>query len=195
MTRVLFESSVWLGGFCFLLFAVVLLIRPRWESAATRRYALPVTLLLIALLFLTQRLVVTQREEILAALEELVTAVEQKNVAAIGGLISEDYQDRHRDRDGFIDHVGSILEAVSIHDVRYQRRDVTFDDETAAMKLAALATVGIRRTPGQTHWGVWRIDWVREADGWRILSIDPVKLDGQPIETLGGIRLPADVGP
>ena len=77
LTHLLCESPLWLGAFCFLLFGTMLFTRRRWESGAARRYAIPATLLIIALLFVVQKLVVTQREDIRLAMGAFVSAIER----------------------------------------------------------------------------------------------------------------------
>lgn len=187
LTRVLFESPFRLGVCSFLLFAGVLFARLRMESEAARRGSLFGTLLLIALLFLVQKLVVTQREEIFERLDTLVSAIEDENITTIGGLIGAGFDSEKMDRDQFVTYVESFLGRWDIRDARLQHRDVMFDDGEAEMDLAARATVSKHGDVGVTHRGSWRIRWTRENGMWKVVAVRPTMIDGRPIRGLGAL--------
>jgi hypothetical protein len=178
LQKVLFESPIWLGALSFLVFAVVLLAQRRLTGPAAR-YSLPVTLAVIALLFLVQSLVTTQRERILEALNMLVTAVEQKDLDDVRGLISPRYEAEGEDQDAIVAEIADWLQAISIRDTRLTRRE---------MILGARATISIRGGVGEFHFGRWRISWRREPDGWMIGSLHPEMIDGRPIGSMGRLR-------
>ncbi len=187
LSHLFLESPIYLGAFSFLLFAVVLLLRVRWEAPAARRYALPLTLLAIALLFVLQKLVVTQRESLIDALEALVRAVEREDLAALGGFISDGYDSEDLDREKFLEHASAGLQAHDIRDVRLSRFDATFDGPIARLTFAARATVSYRGQIGQPTLTRWRIDWVREQDAWKITAVRPIQINGMPFDSLRGL--------
>lgn len=178
LSRVLFESAPWLGVLSFVLLAIILLWRTRWESIPARRYALPVTLGVILALFVVQDFVVTQHERILSALDVFIEAVEGENIAAIRTTISDDYKMEDLDAEGFIAYTTGFLEVWDIRDVRYRRRDVVLHGPSATMTLGVTATASRAREVGQTHVGVWELGWACENDAWRIVSVGPRQIDG-----------------
>lgn len=183
-THLLFESPLWLGALSFLLFGAMLFARRRWESGAARRYAIPATLSVIGLLFVVQKLVVTQREEILLALGAFVSAIEHEDTPAIEDALARDYAGDEMDREEFTKYLAALMEVLDIRDTRFMRRDLDMGDGSAVMALTAKATVSIRGQIGQFHWGSWHIAWLREAGGWKVVSVRPLSLNGQPVHTL-----------
>lgn len=188
LIHLLFESPLWLGTFSFLLFAGMLFARQRWESEFARRYAIPTTLLIIGLLFVIQRLTVTQREEIHLALDAFVSAIEREDTSAIEEVLARDYAGEGMDRQRFAEYVASRLEDMDIRDARLTRRDLDMDDDSAAMTLAVKATVSFRGRIGQFHWASWHIAWQREAGDWKIVSVRPKSVDGQSVDTLRALN-------
>lgn len=188
MKQILFESPFGLGVVCFILFSVVLLARKRMESDRARRRALPMTLSVIVLLFLIQWVVVTDRERVLDQLDIFVAGVTSENVVAAGQIVGSVYSADGLDREGFLRSLRDWFDMVDIRDPRFQRRDVTVEGDVARMTLAASATVSIRGDVGQTHAGVWRLEWQREDEMWRITKIEPVSIDLQPVSSLQGLR-------
>jgi hypothetical protein len=187
------ESPWWLGGFCFLLFAVILFWRRRWTGDAAR-YSIPMTLAAIAVLFLLQWLVTTQREAIRETMERFVAAVERKDAAGIRSVLSSAYDSEDMNREDITAAIDGYLSHLTIRDTRLRRMDVTAVGDRARMELGALATVSIRGAIGEFHTGLWQIDWVREGNDWRITALRPVMIDTfeiRSIKALGGHIPPA----
>ena len=183
---VLFESTFWLGGVCFCLFAIVLLLRPRMTDYAKAR-SFPALLVVIFALILLQWLVVTDREEILAQLDDFVAGVVKEDRAAIAEVIDEQYDAESMDRDGLLEFLMDSLKQVDIFDTRLRRRDVTVDGDHADLDLGAVATVRIRAGAGEMHTGRWKLRW-RHSDAWRIVSLTPVEIDTFKFTTLQQVR-------
>jgi len=183
---VLLESPVWLGGVCFCLFAIVLLMRPRMEEAARAR-SLPILVAVIVGLFLLQSLVETDRERILAQLDSFVAAVVAEDRAAIERLIDDDYDSDGMNREDFGAFMAEALERVDIYDTRLRRRDVLVEADRATLDLGAMATVRIKGGTGEFHQGRWRLAW-RLRDAWRITALTPVEIDTIPFKSLQQVR-------
>ncbi len=139
-------------------------------------------------MFLLQAFVVTDRESVLERLDEFVAAVVKEDIAGAGRVISSAYDGEGLDREAFIGSLEGWFAVIDIRDPRFQRRDVTVDGDQAVMNLAASATVSLRKEAGSTHWGVWRIEWRREAEGWSISRVEPVSLDAMPVKSLSDLR-------
>lgn len=182
----LFESPIWLGALCFCLFAAVLLLRPRMTDYARDR-CFPALIVVIFALILTQWLVVTDREEILAQLDAFVAGVEKEDRAAIADVIDEKYDAEAMDREGFLEFLVDSLKQVDIFDTRLRRRDVTVDGDFADLDLGAVATVRMRAGAGEMHTGRWKLRW-RHTDEWRIVSLMPVEIDTIKFTTLQQVR-------
>jgi hypothetical protein len=183
LTHVFLESPFWLGGFCFGLFAFVLLARPRWGRRGAA-YALPLTLLVIALLFIVQRLVVTQREHIRQRLDVFINAIERQDSSTIRHIISDAYQSEGMNRDVVHSYIDGRLQHLRVYDTRVPGPDVEIDGDNAEMELVASATVSVEGGVGDRHLGRWRIQWTRDGDDWKITSIQPRMIDMVRIESL-----------
>jgi len=176
-----FESRLYLGIFSFILFAAVLLLRPRFESESFRKRSLPIVMLAIIGLFILQKLVMTQRETILLRLDQFVNAIVDPNPLMLAELVHDRYDAEDLNRQGFLDSLDRWMERFDVYDVRYRKRAVSVDGATAELELGVMATVQIDKQAGQTHFGTWIIDWRQDGDAWRIVSIRPIQIDGQPI--------------
>ncbi len=184
LRAILFESPIWLGVGSFVLFAAVVLGRRRWTGTA-RAYALPGVMVLTAVLFVLQWVVVTDRERILAALDGFVAGIAAEQTPAWARFIDDGYEGEDQDRDAVVALIQSALTSVDVYDTRLRRRDVTVDDDRAEMVLGAVATVRLRGGAGAFHTGRWRIGWARGAEGWRIRSIRPERIDTMAV---GGLK-------
>lgn len=182
-----FESPLWLGIFSFLLFAVVLFARRRWEGAAAS-YALPATLAMIALLFVVQRWVTTEREKIYQTLEGLARTVEQRDLPAIQGYFSAAYDEGGEDRDTVVGSITSILERLAVRDSILSFGDTVIMSDRAELSLGARATVSIRGAVGEFHSGRWRIVLAHEDGDWRITSLRPEMIDGIQVRSMRALR-------
>ncbi len=188
VTRVLLESPFLLAILAFLLFGATLFARQRMESQAARRQSIPVILLIIVAMFVAQGLVETDREVISGLIEVFAAAIEAGDVGQAGLLISDEFDGEGEGRGEFIERLEGWLSTVDIRGVQFQRREAVVLGKTATLKLAARATVRIRGQPGVMHWGAWKIDWIRSAEGWRITRIAPEMIDGRSIDSLRALE-------
>lgn len=183
LQRVFLESSFWLSVFSFILLAATLLLRQRLP-AARAKYALPVVLLVIVLLFVVQAIVVTQRERIRDRLDALIAAVAVKDADAISQAIGQGYNSESMNREDVLAFVNAAIGTFDVYDTRIRRCGVTVEGGRAEMKLTAEATVRTHGGPGEPHVGRWRIGWAREPDGWKIVSLVPEAMDNVPVARL-----------
>jgi hypothetical protein len=188
ISRILFESPVWLGILSFIAFAIILFWRTRMESQTARRRAIPMTLVAIALLFLIQTVVETEREKILNQIDRFVTAIVNEQSIEAASIISPLYDSEDVDKDEFEESLKDWFEIIDVRDPRFARRDVTIDGDHAVMILGASATVSIHKETGTTHFAVFRIEWQRESDAWRMTRITPESINLQPITSLRQLR-------
>ncbi|MBX3395715.1 MAG: hypothetical protein KF841_10140 [Phycisphaerae bacterium] len=188
LSRVLFESPLWLGLFCFAAFAIVLFMRKRMESARAKRRAIPMTLAGTAVLFLVQMLVTTDRERIIEQMDAFVASIIREDSVDAGVRISPNYQSEGVGRDEFVASLADWFDLIDIRDPRFTQRTVRVEGDAAIMTLGGAATVSVRKEIGATHFAVWRIEWRRENSVWKITRIQPVSVDMIPVSSLRELR-------
>lgn len=190
LQAVFFESPIRLAILAFVLLTAALVARRRYTDTWGPR-AVPGALALVALLFVLQWAVVTDRERISRATDRLIAAVEAADSAALADLFSDTYDSEGMDKAAIVEFIETALKRVRIYDTRTHRRDITVDGSTAELILAARATVSVGGDVGQLHWGAWRLTWREEtdaADRWRITALQPSMLDGTEFTTLKHLR-------
>ncbi|HVP10258.1 MAG TPA: nuclear transport factor 2 family protein [Phycisphaerae bacterium] len=187
LQRLFLESPLYLAAFSFLLLAAVLFAR-RWLTGAAARWSLPAVLGLIAILFIVQQTVVTERKRIQATLDEFVAAIAAQDMNGVATTIGEGYDSDNMDREMIIEFIRTSLESINVYDTRFSRRDVTVDGDRADMIIVAWATVRIRGGAGEYHQGQWRIAWVREGGEWKITALRPLVIDTAPITGMYQLR-------
>lgn len=187
LQTLLLENPVWLGICSFLLFAIALFAR-RKVSPPKDRFILPGILGLIAVLFLIQTFFVTEREILQDKISDVAVAFEKKNTLAIIQFIDNGFDSNGMDREHFAKYVDVLFKSLSIHDVRFIRRDITFHEAEAETLLTARATVSIGGGVGDFHWGTWNLLWRKDGASWKIVRITPRVLDGVPMENLQQLR-------
>jgi len=146
------------------------------------------TLLVIALLFVVQRFVVTQREEIWLRLDVFISAIEKQDSSGIRHIISDAYEIEGMNRDAILSDIDGRLQHFRVYDTRVADRNVDIDGDRATMDLVASATVSVEGGVGDRHLGRWRIQWSRDGDDWKIMSIQPRIIDMVRIEALRDLQ-------
>lgn len=194
-----FESPIRLAILAFALLTAALVARRRYTDTWGPR-AVPGALALVALLFILQWAVVTDRERISRATDRLIAAVEGADSAALADLFSDAYDSEGMDKAAILEFIETALKRVRIYDTRTHRRDITEGGmaadsgghgNAAELILAARATVSVGGDVGQLHWGAWRLTWREEPDApdrWRITALQPRMLDGTEFTTLKHLR-------
>lgn len=188
LQTLLFESPAYLGVLSFFLLGAALFIR-RNRPETIGRWILPATLGLSLLLFGVQSLVETQRERVWSAMLAFVGAIEAGSGPRAVEHVSNDYEADGMDRAGFAEFLDGTFERYRIYDTRFHHREITVERGLAArMVVAARATVSREGGIGELHWGRWVLEWRRESDEWRIVSIHPEMLDGVDFDSLRQLR-------
>jgi hypothetical protein len=185
--KLFLESPIRLGVFSLILLAVALYARRRYIETFGK-HLVTAAVGLIAALFALQYLVVTDREEIVQALDDFVAAIEVDDSARIDAAISEEYDSEGLGEQDILGFIERTMRRMKIYDTRFHRRDVEVENERGGMIIAARATVSIEGGVGEMHFGSWRIDWLREGGAWRIIAIVPIKLDAHDVAGMKGLR-------
>ena len=187
LQQLFLESPIRLGIFSLIFFAAALYARRRFIETFGK-HLIPEAVGLVAILFVLQYFVVTDREEVLQALDEFVAAIEANDSDRIDGAISVKYDSEDMGQEDILAFIDRTLQRMKIYDTRFHRRDVTVRDGAAEVIVGARATVSVDSGVGEMHWGSWRIDWLREGGAWRIVAIRPIMLDAQEIGGMKGLR-------
>ena len=167
-----------------LLYALLVMVEggllARWVLRRGRRNALALLVPIAVGLGLLglERAVQTDREKIIAATEEIASAVSAGNVADV----LEDRLSRSDDfhaavgpvpieRDDIIELARTRLRRAKVKEIRIQRPEVTTEGDRAKMNVATIIFHGENLRDAL----IWDLTWVREDGRWRILKVSPPK--------------------
>jgi len=187
LSRLLFEALWFPCALAALGLVLLLFVGRRMEHARRGRLWIA-WMLLTAGLFLLQKAVVTDREEIRAALGRLIQAVESEDTRAIGELIASDYSDETFDREALMSWVEGQLQQVRVDDTIVIRWDASVSDDRAELRFRAFAAIDHAQVGAGRASGEWLLRWKRDATGWRITSMRPVEFDGHAVDSWDDLR-------
>jgi hypothetical protein len=186
LARLFLESRLQLAFLSLVLAGVAYAAWLRAEGERRRR-VWPATLALIALLFVIQELVETDRERIGSALDKVIEAIGRRDEAGVLAHVATDFRNEAMDRPGFERYLHDALRNVEVYDVRLGGRSFAIDEQKAQMTFTATATVRIQGTPARVS-SCWVLQWVREASGWEIAGIRPTEVNGVSVSGLNALR-------
>jgi hypothetical protein len=132
------------------------------------RLALAVLAFLALAAWGLERLVVTDREAIVALLEGAETSVVREDWDAVAGAIAEDYAERGLDRDGAVAWVRDLWRRSAMKSLTLDVDDLRVEGDRAAARV----TVRPGLPFGGTRFG-GRVDLERRPGGWRITGMAP----------------------
>ncbi len=182
----LFESTLLLGG-CLGVMLFVLLVH--WRRTLQPRPLL-IGLALAVVLLIAQAAVVTRKEHADRIMERIETAVLASQPEVIAGTLSTRFRIEKPEMDGeqFTDLVRAYMQWVNVRSL--SRTALTIEesrDDTFRASLSYLGEVTARDFTGLVQ-SRWNITFVRDQDGWHILSIEPTMLQRQTIKGWGDLR-------
>ena len=127
---------------------------------------------LCAVIFVAERLIITEIERVEAAVVDLAAAYEQRNLDRTLSFVSAEAT-------GLRDLVRSSMEAYDVRDLRITDLSATTSgDDTALAHFRANATVAARRGSfGPAHYPTrWEFTWRREPGGWKLVEVQPLQV-------------------
>jgi len=139
-----------------------------WLAAASA------AIVLGAGVFVVERLVMTDREQIVAALDEVAAAAQREDVPAAMGYVDREYAGWMRDKR----HVRLRAEAVvKTRGIRYinfrSGPEVTITQPgQAETRFTVVVYYGKSDPPDGRVVLAWRLDWIKRSAGWRIRGAD-----------------------
>jgi hypothetical protein len=134
-------------------------------------------------LFVVQRVVVTDREQIRGILFELVVACETEDVDRIIATIDEGYNADGLTYDVLVPLIRQGFEVVDVSEIRLLGLHIEPTGDEAVAKFAAIHRVdwGAGEQPYRSR---WELHWYHREAGWKIDWIRPIPEEGQPAASL-----------
>ncbi len=181
LTWIVFESVLALGAVLGLALFVLLV---RWRRGGSVRPLL-IGLGVSTVLLVMQAVVVTHRERASAALTAIADDFEKGRTTALETQLGSEFAagtlyGEALTRARFLELIRDLLAEIRV--VRTQRVDL--DVETAAsdgfvVEVGYLAEISKGENRGVFR-SRWALTFARTAEGWRIVSIEPLSIEGMP---------------
>ncbi len=184
--RILFEEPFWLA---ITLLPVLFVLWGIWNRTRTTSAARALLAGLIAapLLFVTQWLVVTDREKLERTTKQLSQAVERSDIDGVIKLIDPDVKfDGTYDREQFKDHLTYLLEKYTVEDPSVYGFLIELAGDHATVRCSARCRVN---TPEWTSTvpSSWELTFKLTGDRWLITNLRPLKIADRNYDSFFGI--------
>lgn len=187
MTEILFESPFWLGIVLAPLLFVLWGLWFRFRTPQTTR-ALLAGLIVSPLLFVSQWLVVTDREKLELTAARLSSAVGRHDIDAIVELVAPDAQfDGRFTREDFRNHAAMLLEKYSVTDPSVGGFVIEITGDRATLRCSSMCYVEASNWAGNVP-SVWELEYELFDDNWLITDLRPLKIAGQDYRSFFGIN-------
>jgi len=135
---------------------------------------LAIPLVLAAAIFSIERLVVTDREKIASAAEEIARSFEEGNAAAILKHLDEDFKASFQGKTVSKADVRAIAEATrtryGISRIKVTKFTTEIESNRAENHAVTLITYHYQGATNRTSY-VWELTWIKRPEGWRILRV------------------------
>jgi len=169
MSETLFESPTYV--YLSLVFAE-LVLAAIWYERRSRNWAkaLLIPVALAATVVTVERLVVTEREKIVAVTEDIVEAVNSRQLRRIGGHLDEGFALRSpwmsADKAGLVESTDRALRTYAVRKVKLRKLDVEVTGDTARMRANTFVYFG--RESARPIALIWDVVWVKAPAGWKV---------------------------
>lgn len=174
MSSILFEDPTPLYVVLGLAELVLLII---WYRTRTRRsaFALAIPVSAAALLALIASVVVTDREHIVASIEQIVADINRGDIRSAAIYLDEDYSIEEGvegvEADDVIEKAETAMRDFGVQDVEIIDLSVTIDGSSATAKISTKIHMN-NRAAGEGNIPVhWTIEWIKRPQGWRIVHV------------------------
>jgi len=144
-----------------------------WHARRTRRRLIWLAgpVLLAAGVFVTEKLVVTDREQIRRAMIQIARHVEAADLDALREYLDEDLTGAYGDRDQAVQAGRRILKIYRVKSVRYLNPRLTIGDDRAEVRVTTVVDFESTGSAGRTALK-WRFGWRKRGERWRIREVD-----------------------
>lgn len=161
----LFENPL---GIYIALWIIAILGLVSYGVWRTLRAAWPTAAAIVAglIVFTVSTLVVTDREQISAATDEIITALNNRDMLVVEHYLDDEFAGKrgYSTREKAIKWLSSNLKQHRISDIRHKILDLKVRDDLANMALRSdmkTGTVGLVRLN-------WRVIWIKRSDRWLV---------------------------
>ena len=188
LVQLLFESRLMLGG-CLAVMLFVLLVY--WRRTLKPRPLL-IGLAIAVVLLIVQAAVVTRWEHADRIMTRIETAVLASQPEAIVAALSGRFHIAETNWDGeeFLDRVRRYMQAVDVRTLTRRTLEIEENDaDRFQIYVSYWADVSTRDFAGGLL-SRWLIRFVRDDDGWRIISIEPTQMDRRTVRGWRGLPKP-----
>jgi len=171
MKEAFFESPFYV--YLTLAFAELVLVVV-WHEKRTRAWALSllIPVLLTGAVVLVERLVVTDREQIIAAARDIAAAVETRDLERIPQHLDDKFSaklpGKRIDRDKAVAEINAKISRRNITGVNFRKTDIEVTGSEAKMHTTTILIYG---EEGSRTSLIWDITWIKRAGRWKILEV------------------------
>ncbi len=152
---------------------VVLLLIWRTRRIKRSAAALAAGAILAGIVLLVAALVVTNREQIQSACDEIAEAVNHRDLASVGRHLDENFVGPYQPTEKLIRLADNAIRQYNLNTISLRILNLELTDRQAIMKLRTWFRVG---TAGDEEIGHavldWKIFWIKRPNGWRIIEVD-----------------------
>jgi hypothetical protein len=186
ITRLLFERA-WL--LMILLLVAVFIAVQIWARRRTQASSVAVWIGLAAalLLPLLSIIVQTPREQIMEVCRSLARSVDSGDVPAIDAHLAADFTAADIDRDEFLERIADSLIKYRVDAVRLTGFEVTLAGDRAVAEFRAACNVRSADVFLDRLLSRWRLEFLRKADAWQVVSLEALPTPFSPIRGLGDV--------
>ena len=179
LSRLFLESQLMLGA---ILAVAIFVLLVHWRRTLKPRPLL-IGLAVSIILLIVQAAVVTRRERADIIMTRIEKAVLVSKADGVGAEISARFrvETPEMDRARFVELVRVYMQRVDVRTLARRKLEVvsgTPERFEALVSYFAEINAGDYSGPAQSR---WRIIFVKEADRWRIISIEPTMLNRQTV--------------
>lgn len=188
MLYALLFENLWLLSILVLLAVLVALVVHRRHAAPSTRKGLRIVLSAGVALVLTNWLVVTDAEKIIAAVQRMAQAVDQGNIPALAAEIAPRFEDRGLDKEQFVARINQELQRTRVDEPRLSAWKTEIGPDAATVSFRCFCDI---RQGGEFQSNAltrWKMEFARDGQSWKLIGIPVAKygpLDGIDLHQLG----------
>jgi hypothetical protein len=144
-----------------------------WYERRSRRWAMLLLAPVVAAgaVFAVSKLVVTDREQILAAAARIARDLEARSVAAAQEYLDDNYRGLGGDKQGALAVGRTAIRTYHIRSIRFTRMDVEVASRQARMHAATIIELTTHQFGSGGAALVWEVRWIKRQAGWRIIEV------------------------
>lgn len=180
----LFERPLYLVPVLVVAQFILIRVWAQRRTAGSRRAAW-IGLVVAVLLLAAQRLVVTDRERIIALCRMMALAVEDGDVPAVAAHVADHFDAKGMNKADFVARLTRGLTTVHVERSRLSDFQCTFDNSRHAhVRFLANARVVYGREVALRQPSAWELLFERVGESWQMTSLKPVRIPAFPFDHL-----------